>query len=955
MSRLLLGVLGLLLCCSKALGQPGNVQDEPLAAASLVDQWMQEIEQGVGRDYESLSDSLLATFSQRSDSFNLYYKLGRGYYRGNECLISRKYHELAVEIGEDGHIDKAKAYFFLGTCAEGMEEYEKAIIYFDACFQQYELTDNPDDTSRILAASALNYSGTAHTRLGDFNTGLIKQEKGLAMCRAWQIESIQIKCLTDLGTTYETLGRVEEAIASYQEAFSLAEANEEINEDYAVAKLDISSIWMKQAKWEKAEEDLKTAIEVFEWYEKELVGPDKKYYQFRLSQTYDALGLLFKEKGTLNDAFQTFEKAITYGKKANSKGRDRGLGRIFVHQAELLFDMGKMKEAVDACQQAIRCLLPDMPASERPVLPDAASFYPEFVLLETLTTQAKCLMGVYASSQSLSDLNMAISCHQLANTAAELLRTGVGHDNDKLLLTQETHQRTEQALSAAYLRYQINPTEDFWHLAFELAERSKANLLLESFQDQEARFLIGLPDSILEREEGLQLALVEAEQRVEDLKESEAPDKEAQTKAVDALFYARGQMNTFKRELEEAYPNYFNLKYMPALPTLPELREHLLSDKEALIEFFMGDDYIYLFMLTGDEQHFTRKKNTAEITQLVQSTLKSLTSLKDKERASYPQHAYLLYQELLGNLPLQPNQRLIIVPDRELALIPFEALITQQLKENLPFAAYPFLIKEHICSYAYSAHLLFQTQIRKQDARKHKTTFLGMAPGVFPNSELVELPHTQEEVKMLKSRLGGKVFFAEQAQKEILLSESGSAQILHLSTHAVASDDTKNATWIAFRDGSEETIRMRLAELAALNLHADMTVLSACETGAGKIQRGEGVMSLARAFTYAGSQATIQSLWPVRPAAAAPLMEAFYEGLIEGKDKALALHEAKLSLLNGEDPALHAPLMWAAFAAIGDMRAMDISPAWGWKMWGLLGLGVVLLGFGGIAWRKRGR
>lgn len=883
--------------------------------------------------------------------------LAADYEGGKELLLK------LTELGAEPQNETMRSWLYLGIIAHQQGMLNQSLEYYEACIDQYYKISNPDVGAKTMAAHDLENIGNMYTRLGESQKAFLNLKSALKIAEEIENVDIQITCLTDLGTATNTFGELTEAIAYYKQALELFHSNDRWNYNLATIHLDLSDVLLKNGNEKEAEENIEKSISILNQLIKDVEqNPDPNTVQIFLQtyweilfQAYDSLGQLYAAKGQSSQAILAFQTAISYSEKAFQERRSRELSRVYIHLAELLLKQGELESAILACQDALGGVLPEMKASESVTLPDPDALYPEFVLLEALTTQAYCARALYEKNGDISDLKFAVESHRLANTSAQILRTGIGYDGDKLLLTAETHQRAEFALEAAHALYLVEPTTENWQVAFEFAERSKANLLMDAFQDKEAKLQIGLPDSIIEREEGLQMTLIEAEQNMKDLELSEEQDEETMSQAEEELFLAREQLDVFKRELKAIYPNYFNLKYKTDLPTLSELRAELLGDGVAMIEFFIGDEYVYFFMLTQKEQHLFRKKNTRSLVSLIQQTLTSLVSLKDSDRASYPYNAYSLHQELLGDLPIQPDQRLIIIPDRELALLPFEALLTKEIKEPIPFGGYPFLIKEHVCSYAYSAHLLYQTQTRNQSSRKHKTTFLGMAPGSFPDSDLAELPHTLAEVKTLKKRLGGKAFFAEHAQKEILLSESGAAQILHLSTHAVASDGSENATWIALRDGSDKTIKIRLSELAALNLEADMTVLSACETGAGKIQRGEGVMSLARAFTYAGSQATIQSLWPVRPTAAAPLIEAFYEGLIEGQDKATALHEAKLSLLNGEDPALHAPLMWAAFAAIGDMRAMDISPAWGWKMWGLLGLGVVLLGFGGIAWRKRER
>lgn len=936
--------------------QPASQGMEESLFVDLIESWNQEIREGSETNYEKKIDSLLATLTQREDSFYLCYTLGRAYAAIKDYKLGLKYILQAEQLVQDSTSEKSVIHYIKGLNADDEGRYEAAIGHYGITIQNYEKIPDPQMLDHVIVAYALEFSGNNYQRLNNFQKGYLSLKKGLEIAESHDLIDIQKSCLADLGSVEDLLGNMDDAILSYQKVLELYSADDFKDEIFAVATLGLGSIYVEKNQPEKAEPYVQQSVAVL----KELIGysvidgeiPDQRRYESYLTGAFDTYGLLFLQTNQLPEAIEAFQKAINLGEKTFQRHFSRELSRMYVHKADCYFRLQQYDKALTACQSAYKGILPEMNLADR--LPDPDDFYPESVLLETLTIQAKCYLARYQKAANREDLYTAIECNQLANLAAHHLRRGIGHDSDKLLLTDETHQRTEQALDAAFTLYQLDPQKKNWQIAFDFAERSKSNLLLEAFQDRHARFQAGLPDSILAREEGLQRQLIDAELAFRDLKLSESPPRSALKQAEDNLYHARRQYDIFQATLEKKYPNYYRLKYVSETPTLEDLRASLLHEGEALIEYFMGDEFLYIFMLTKEESHFIRRAIGEKLADLIQSTLKNLTSLNETERTYYNRNAYHLYQKILKPLPLYPYKKLIIIPDRELALIPFEALLTSELTEITSYADFPFLIKEHICSYAYSANLMFHTLTRDRSSEKATKTFLGMAPGTFPGSNLAPLPHTIQEVNHLKKRLGGIALTGLQAQREELLSYANDYQILHLSTHAVAWDAESETAWIALAQGETETARIRLGELAALRLRADITVLSACETGAGHVQRGEGVMSLARAFTFAGSQATIQSLWPVRPTAAAPLMDAFYEGLIAGKDKATALHEAKLKLLNSNTPALHAPIMWAAFAAIGDMRPVELKPASGFGSWGWIGLiGLCLIGMLGFVWWKR--
>ena len=176
--------------------------------------------------------------------------------------------------------------------------------------------------------------------------------------------------------------------------------------------------------------------------------------------------------------------------------------------------------------------------------------------------------------------------------------------------------------------------------------------------------------------------------------------------------------------------------------------------------------------------------------------------------------------------------------------------------------------------------------------------------------------------------------------------------VIHLSTHGKADDRVGDYSFLAFTEipDSLENEYLYVRDLYNLRLNADMVVLSACETGIGELQRGEGILSLARGFTYAGAKSIINSLWSVNDQSTKFLMERFYTYLLEGLDKDAALRQAKLDYLaSGENAD---PYFWAAFVPVGDMSPVELKDKNINWLWGLGGISLVAIL---LVWLRRGR
>jgi len=338
----------------------------------------------------------------------------------------------------------------------------------------------------------------------------------------------------------------------------------------------------------------------------------------------------------------------------------------------------------------------------------------------------------------------------------------------------------------------------------------------------------------------------------------------------------------------------------------------------------------------------------------------------------YQQKAWALYQLFFKDWEQELPPRLILVPEGILSFLPFEALLTDSLSaEQASWQDMPYLIQSYQISYAYSAAVLHEQVYGNR--KKQPAKLLALAP--FAHAQSISEPATQfaglsrsesiyqlragnwgelaaseAEVQHIQEIWGGKVLLNQQAEKAAFLSQAPHFSILHLATHAKAHDNIPWLSLLAFADTTAP-----LPELASKHFPAEMVVLSACESGLGQLKDGEGVISLARAFTQAGAKSLVTTLWQVDDQATAHIMADFYLFLSQGMPKDEALQSARLAYLNQSEPDFAHPFFWGAFAASGDMRPLareTNKPIMAW-------LGVILL-LGGIAflftrWRKKSR
>jgi CHAT domain-containing protein len=195
---------------------------------------------------------------------------------------------------------------------------------------------------------------------------------------------------------------------------------------------------------------------------------------------------------------------------------------------------------------------------------------------------------------------------------------------------------------------------------------------------------------------------------------------------------------------------------------------------------------------------------------------------------------------------------------------------------------------------------------------------------MFVNEPMVlaPLPGIQKEVDLISKELKTSIYRGKEASEVKFREESEDYDILHLAMHAFIDDENPAFSRLAFHQNNSTDAQnngwLNTADIYNLDLKANLTVLSACNTGSGRLQKGEGVMSLARGFLYAGCPSIVMTLWEVEDKAGTQIMGAFYKNLKKGRTIDEALRLAKLEYLENANPRTAHPHYWLGYVSIGD-------------------------------------
>jgi CHAT domain-containing protein/tetratricopeptide (TPR) repeat protein len=606
--------------------------------------------------------------------------------------------------------------------------------------------------------------------------------------------------------------------------------------------------------------------------------------------------------------------------------------------------------------------------SELPLL--NTRVYEPIYFLDALVAKAETLSKLSGQEGNLS---ASLETYLQAIAWTDSLRKMYVLEDNELFWGERYRKIYEAAVHTAYQCYEQSGDIQYINTAFALSEKSKATLLLHAFNVKTGDLRSGVPKSLLEKERDLSLNMAFYEKA---LAEAQTTGETAKAELYKNYFtQSKLDLARLKEKIEKDYPDYYALKHQGQELDINHLQQSLLDDETALLEYFIGAKQSYLFLLYSGQLEMIILPDIQalmpKIDHFNQVLFDITTFLNNPKQASqrYNDAAYSLYNILLKGVldQLPPTiNRLILIPEGVLSTIPFEALNTKHIAESDgSFNTLPYVLKKYNLHYGYSSGLLLKNKERQQQLPTNSQC-LAFAPPYQSDDILVSndvranqvrnginsLNHTPKEINDIQQYFSGYFDASVKATKAQFLEKAPNYGLLHLAMHGEADFNHNKFGHLIFTNTSSDKQADYLLyhyEIANLKFDAQLAVLSACETGVGKYEAGEGVFSLARSFMYAGVPSIVMSLWKVNDQSTSWLMPAFYKHLSTGQAKDEALRQAKMEFLLEADPLFHHPFYWSGFVVLGDPQPLKHS----FSVWPiLLGIGTLLILLG-IWWWKR--
>lgn len=696
------------------------------------------------------------------------------------------------------------------------------------------------------------------------------------------------------------------------------------------------------------------------YWELEMPEEALKYYQLALKidmvNNKDVKPLSWV-KGDEALGTGSFDKALTYYQQELADrnriyGKDHPLtAGCYNYIANTLRQQHKNRQALANYQQALIGYIGDFQDTSIYALPrELTHVTSEQWLLDALQGKAELFYQIYQEEKEQQALEAAFAHCEFASQVIDKLRTQMQAEDSRVFWTRKARPFYQLAMAITYELYAQGKDDRYLQAAFHFSEKSKAFLLLQALREGEAQSYAGVPDSVLKQEKALRKEMTDNEHFLMlEQQNCEASDTLKVRLLQDKIFELREKLLIWTKTLSAQYPNYYQLKYQAQQGNLQHWQKQFAAPQTAVLNYMETDSFLYVLALSQGKGRLWQlpwKTPEKEVLSTWRNSLFNIEYVQASPResfASLTQQGFALYQNLLAPVDdwlqeLGDVHRLVIIADGQLSYVPFEALLTATSETaNRAYADLPFLLKRYSISYAQAAQALVA---EKQKAANNR--YIGFAP--FDNNieagEPQNLTFNRGEVEAATAFWQGKGYLNEKANKELFETKAPDAGILHLAMHAVVNDSSPQYSYLKFSDNLLYTY-----ELYSQRLSAQLAVLSACNTGSGKLIEGEGVISLARAFQYAGCPAVAMSMWQVDDQTTADLTTGFFHKLAEGLPKDEALQQAKLAYLEAAEPAFAHPFYWAGINLIGERAPLEngSSSFWVWAIVLLGGIGLLSL------------
>jgi CHAT domain-containing protein/Tfp pilus assembly protein PilF len=827
------------------------------------------------------------------------------------------------ELGDSGEL--ANTLFGLGVVQLTTGDAEAALVSLNRALEIRRAADDPSTQASILTAiaaihgergegdtaldlyrQALDLSRSAgdrndeanvlqnmasiYLRRGEPQQALDLFTDALQIHRQLGNRPMEASLLSFLGTTALYLGDFDRALGYYTQALAINTGTQSARQGCTLQ--NIGRVYDLQGHPDRALEYYTQAYQMSH-------GSDPRCEALALHGTGQAKTAL----GNPREATRFLEQALALY---------RGIGNVY-GEASVLLELGRAWQALADEEQASRLFHEALDLCRQ---------------RKILNTEAIAQSAIARLERDRGHLAEAASAIEESLRIIESMRPKVASQRQRVTFFASRREYYDFYVDLQMRMRERDPGGGHLAVALAASERARARGLLDLLAEGRIDLRRGISPELKSREDevGNRVSLLQG-QLLDDL--SQGGKLAARIEAE--LDEAEDEREQVEGQIRREHPHYAAVSNPATLE--PRRIQELLDGQTALLEYAVGSESSYLFVVTRNRLEGFRLPGAGELSDRVEIVRETLTRSGRRQLSRYADTAYQLYRLLLGPAEeiLRDKPRLIISPDGPLLLLSFETLLTEAAGGRA-YHDLPYLLEEKSITYVPSASVFAELGGPLTDGvsaasggstAPESGLFLGFADPVYgpaPAMPLRSLPASRLEVEEIARLLppGHARLYLGADASEANVKENPAlkeARWIHFAVHGFFNEERPELSGLVLSQTGERPGLLQAYEIFNLDLSADLVVLSACDTALGRNVSGEGILGVSRAFLYAGASSVVVSLWQVSDASTADLMIRFYRHLGESGDKAEALRLSKLELIR--QGRYDQPYYWAPFILIG--------------------------------------
>ena len=825
--------------------------------------------------------------------------------------------DILIPILGEKHASIGTIYNNLGTVYKDIGDIEKAIEY---CSTSIEIAKS---SGQIVSEMQASFN------LGSYYIILSQYDKGLPLLlRAKDL------CVKHVGEdhffmTYplDMLSEIHSQKQDFAKALDAARQSMDIKLNYYDDKHPdvVHSYFVMANALQKAGELDSALLYSFQCIaaRKELFGPD----DLRVAHAYHQVADIYQFRNELNEAEGHYQEALSIYRQ--NEHNNAWTMDTYTRLGDLSRRKGNYRNALSMYNRGLGALSNDFDITndDHEVNLQRINNAPNLILCIQGLLQTHFLIFEQDRKKNIYHLDSALLYVDFGLEYLSFETSRALGEETALIWANYSTSFYGFAIQTAYTAYEVTHDMSYLDLAWKVINRTKYQALRWALWHEKAKRFANLPDSILAKEQSLKREINQlrsASYRVDSTRRFELANKQV-------------AYQNFLQQLETDYPRYHELRYQEHAPSRSEIQA-ALSDSTQLLQYIIGYDFFYVIGIQQDSIFFS--KQDIDTTQAYTEWIDSLGIAMRMQDC----RAFATYSNKIADLFFIPfvspeMKEIIIIPDDVLYHLNFEYLILQP-SSSCRFDDLDYVIRQHRIRYLYLTEELTPGAVEK-----HQDRLLAVAPsyasvqagmrsvsGDSLTSEkapiLTRLPWAGETAKQLGKKFRGHVLTGVEATEQNVKARMADCSILHFGTHAEVNDEEPMLSRLFLAPQNDQDLEdgyLYTHEVYTLPLQASMVSLTACETGLGKIRTGDGMLSLARAFRYAGCPSVAMSLWKIDDQSSAKIMQKFYQFLKQRDPKDVALRRAKLNFLDESTPELANPLYWAGMVIVGDASPIYLS------------------------------